>query len=219
MEDALHLPKMGAATLDSITNAALFAMVKQLGYNGEFTKFGSLFRTKLKQEWNFFFDTITRCFMNKTSNFDALPRGSIKIGYSLIHSKCFDFGSFILKYLSERKTEKHGFVCYIRFLRLIFSHMCPDVVFESDQILPIFKITDNNIKILKSSDKANGFEGNAFIPDEAGFSCKRECLLSMELILMLWDRAKHTLFLTKSSNPHTPNTYQPPLLSLKRQQL
>jgi len=44
--------------------------------------------------------------------------------------------------------------------------MCPDVVFESDQTLQIFKITDNNIKILKSSDKANGFEGNAFIPDE-----------------------------------------------------
>ncbi|KAK1355275.1 hypothetical protein POM88_048531 [Heracleum sosnowskyi] len=36
--------------------------------------------TKLKKEWNFFFDTISRCFLNKTSNFDALPSGSLKIG-------------------------------------------------------------------------------------------------------------------------------------------
>ena len=48
VEEALHLPKMGASISDSITDAALFAMVKQLGYNGEVTKFGNLFRTKLK---------------------------------------------------------------------------------------------------------------------------------------------------------------------------
>ena len=44
--------------------------------------------------------------------------------------------------------------------------MCPNVVFESDVTVPIFKITDNNIKVFRTSDKANGFEGNAFIPDE-----------------------------------------------------
>ena len=95
---------MGTSQPETISDAALFAMVRQLGYNGEVTRFGNLFRTKLKQEWNFFFDTITRCFMNKTSNFDALPRGSLSIGYSLIYSKCFDFGSFILRSLFERKN-------------------------------------------------------------------------------------------------------------------
>jgi hypothetical protein len=105
--------------------------------------------------------------MNKTSNFDALLRGSLTIGYYLIYSKSFDFGSLILKSLFERKFDKHGFVCYARFLHLIFAYMCPNVVFESDTTVPIFKITDNNIKVLRTSDKANGFEGNAFIPDEA----------------------------------------------------
>ena len=166
VEEALRLPKMGTSPADLISDATLFAMVRQLGYNGEVTKFGTLFRTKLKQEWNFFFDTITRCFMNKTSNFDALPRGSLTIGYSLIFSKSFDFGSFILKSLFERKSDKHGVVCFARFLHLIFNYMCPNVVFESDVTVPIFKITENNIKVLRASDKANGFEGKAFIPAE-----------------------------------------------------
>jgi hypothetical protein len=49
VEEALQLPKMGTSQPDLITDATLFAMVRQLGYNGEVTKFGNLFRTKLKQ--------------------------------------------------------------------------------------------------------------------------------------------------------------------------
>ncbi|KAK1387713.1 hypothetical protein POM88_015891 [Heracleum sosnowskyi] len=166
VEDALHLPVLGDVVPNKVSDSTLFEFVKKLGYNGEVKRYGNLFRTKLKKEWNFFFDTISRCFMNKTSNFDALPSGSLKIGYSLIHSTVFDYGSFILKALSDRKSDKLGSVCFLRFLQLIFNHLCPNVIFEDDVVLPICRITENNVKSLVNSDKANGFRGNAFIPDE-----------------------------------------------------
>ncbi|KAK1389830.1 hypothetical protein POM88_018008 [Heracleum sosnowskyi] len=109
---------------------------------------------------------LSRCFLNKTSNFDALPSGSLKIGYSLIHSTVFDYGSFVLKSLSDKKSDKLGSVCFIRFFQLIFCHLCPSATFEEDVVLPICRITDNNVKSLVNSDKANGFKGNAFIPNE-----------------------------------------------------
>ncbi|KAK1388397.1 hypothetical protein POM88_016575 [Heracleum sosnowskyi] len=167
VEEALHLPVLGDAIPANVSDSTLFEFVTKLGYNGEVKRYDNLFRTKLKKEWNFFFDTINRCFLNKTSNFDALPSGSLKIGYSLIHSTMFDYGSFILKALSDRKSDKLGSVCFLRFLQLIFNILCPNVVFENDVVLPICRITENNIKSLVNSDKANGFIGNAFIPDES----------------------------------------------------
>ncbi|MGI4673527.1 hypothetical protein ACR2XN_29110, partial [Klebsiella pneumoniae] len=89
-------PVLGDATPDNVSDSQLFELVTKLGYNGEAKRFGNLARTKLKREWNFFFDSISRCFLNKTSNFYALPSGSLKIVYSLIHSTVFDYGAFIL---------------------------------------------------------------------------------------------------------------------------
>ncbi|KAK1402414.1 hypothetical protein POM88_002019 [Heracleum sosnowskyi] len=115
IEEALHLPILGDNVPSVISGSALFEFVKKLGYNGDVKRYGNLFRTKLKKEWNFFFDTISRCFLNNTSNFDALSSGSLKIG-----------------------------------------------------------ITENNIKSLVNSNKANGFIGNAFIPDEVRFFLHRK---------------------------------------------
>ncbi|KAK1362943.1 hypothetical protein POM88_038504 [Heracleum sosnowskyi] len=148
VEEALHLPILGDNVPDTVTDSTLFEFVTKLGYNGEVKRYGNLFRTKLKREWNFFFDTISRCFLNKTSNFDALLSGSLKIGYSLIYSQVFDYGSFVLKALSDRKAE--------------------------DVILPICRITENNLKSLVNSDKANGFLGNAYIPDEVRLFLKEK---------------------------------------------
>ncbi|KAK1394056.1 hypothetical protein POM88_013112 [Heracleum sosnowskyi] len=170
VEEALHLPVLGDSIPDNVTDSTLFEFVTKLGYNGQVKRYGNLFRTKIKKEWNFFFDTISRCFLNKTSNFDALPSGYLKIGYSLIHSTVFDYGTFVLKALSDRKSDKLGSVCFLRFFQLIFNHLCPNVTFEEDVILPICRITENNIKSLVNSDKANGFTGNAFIPDESKHS-------------------------------------------------
>ncbi|KAK1365625.1 hypothetical protein POM88_041186 [Heracleum sosnowskyi] len=105
VEEALHLPVLGDVVPDNVSDSTLFEFVIKLGYNGEVKRYGNLFRTKLKKECNFFFDTTSRCFLNKTSNFDALPSGSLKFGYSLIHSTVFDYGSFILKALSDRKSD------------------------------------------------------------------------------------------------------------------
>ncbi|KAK1386337.1 hypothetical protein POM88_024072 [Heracleum sosnowskyi] len=92
--------------------------------------------------------------------------GSLKIGYSLIYSIIFDYGLFVLKSLSDRKADKCGYVCFLRFFQLIFNHLCPDAIFEEEVVLPICRITDNNVKSLVNSDKVNDFLGNAYIPDE-----------------------------------------------------
>ncbi|KAK1378014.1 hypothetical protein POM88_024758 [Heracleum sosnowskyi] len=174
VEEALHLLILGDNVPDTVSDSTLFEFVTKLGYNGEVKRYGNLFRTKLKREWNFFFDTISRCFLNKTSNFDALPSGSLKIAYSLIYSQVFDYGSFVLKALSDRKADKLGYVCFIRFFQLIFCHLCHNVIFEEDVILHICRITENNLKSLVNSDKANGFIGNAFIPDEVRLFLKEK---------------------------------------------
>ncbi|KAK1404094.1 hypothetical protein POM88_003699 [Heracleum sosnowskyi] len=174
VEEALHLPILGDKVPDNVTDSAIFEFVTKLGYNGEVKRYGSLFRTKLKREWNFLFDTISRCFLNKTSNFDALPSGSLKIGYSLIYSQVFDYGTFVLKALSDRKADKLGYVCFIRFFQLIFYHLCHNVTFKDDVILPICRIKENNLKSLVNSDKANGFSGDAFIPDEVKLFLKEK---------------------------------------------
>ncbi|KAK1360153.1 hypothetical protein POM88_044627 [Heracleum sosnowskyi] len=81
VEEALHLSTLNDQTAAVIYDSTMFEFVKRLGYNGEVKRYGKLFRTKLKKEWNFFFDTISRCFLNKTSNFDALcntPRSGVR---------------------------------------------------------------------------------------------------------------------------------------------
>ncbi|KAK1379282.1 hypothetical protein POM88_026026 [Heracleum sosnowskyi] len=100
--------------------------------------------------------------------------GSLKIGYSLIYSLVFYYGTFILKALSDRKSDKLGSVCFLRFLQLIFNHLCPNATFEEDVILPICRITENNIKSLVNNDEANGFTGNAFFPDEVRLFLKEK---------------------------------------------
>ncbi|KAK1360969.1 hypothetical protein POM88_045443 [Heracleum sosnowskyi] len=174
IEEALHLPILCDSVPDVITDSTLFEFVAKLGYNGEVKSYGNLFKTKLKKEWNFFFDSISRCFLNKTSNFDDLPSGSLKFGYSLIHSTVFDYGSFILKALSDGKSDKLGYVCFLRFFQLICNHLCPGAIFEDDVILPICRITENNLKSLVNSDKANGFTGTAYIPDEVRLFLKEK---------------------------------------------
>ncbi|KAK1399481.1 hypothetical protein POM88_009344 [Heracleum sosnowskyi] len=144
VKEALHLHFLGDKVPDTVSDSSLFEFVTKLGYNGE------------------------------TSNFDVLPSGSLKIGYSLIYSTVFDYGSFILKALSDRKSDKLGSVCFLRFFQLILNHLCPNVTFEEDVILPICRITENNIKSLVNSDKANGFTGNAYIPDEVRLFLKEK---------------------------------------------
>ena len=100
---------------------------------------GRLVRTKLKKEWNFFFDCIDRCFTNKCSNYDALNHLVQHIGYSLIHNANFDIASIIHEYLGLRISEGKN-VYFARFADLIFKYLCPDIVFENDSYLHVFQL-------------------------------------------------------------------------------
>ena len=92
---ALRLPACDGAP-NNYTTEQLFDMLRTLNYKGDITTIGKLTRTKLKRKWNFFFNCINGCFLNKITNFDALPSTSLKIGYSLLHFGNFDYGNIII---------------------------------------------------------------------------------------------------------------------------
>ena len=68
---ALHLPEEQSAAV-SYSETEMRVFLTQIGYTGDMRRMGRLVRTKLRKEWNFYFDCIGRCFTNKCSNFDAL---------------------------------------------------------------------------------------------------------------------------------------------------
>ena len=72
------------------------SFINSLGYNGDTSKLGKLVRAKLRKEWNFYFDCITKLFTNKSSNFDALTQTAQQIGYCLLNNTDFDYASLIL---------------------------------------------------------------------------------------------------------------------------
>ena len=138
---------------------------KTLQYKGEHTKIGSLQRALVKKQWNFFFDCISRCFLNKVSGFDALPSGSLQIPYSLIHDTPLNYGEFILAMLAVKKEDKTGYICYTHFLQLIFNHFYHDYTFENDELIPIFKIAELGIKTLINGDNKTGFNHQCVVPN------------------------------------------------------
>ena len=86
---ALRLPKE-LSEAASYSEAEMRIFLTHIGYTGDMCRMGRLVRTKLRKEWNFYFDCIGRCFTNKCFNFDALNHLVQHIGYSLIHNTNFD---------------------------------------------------------------------------------------------------------------------------------
>lgn len=50
-------------------------------------------------------------------------------------------------------TDELNVIGYTSFFQLIFSHLCPDVNFENDELLPVFKIAVKAITDQKNKDK------------------------------------------------------------------
>ncbi|KAL8089098.1 hypothetical protein AgCh_038753 [Apium graveolens] len=140
---ALRLPACDGAP-DNYTTEQLFDMLRTLIYKGEIINIGKLTRTKLKREWNFFFDCINRCFLNKTTNFDALPSTYLKI----------------------RRADTSGVIGYTRFLQLIYNFLCPNTEFDNDELLPLFQISEEVISDHIKKDEKNNFSGPHFQPRE-----------------------------------------------------
>ena len=138
MLQALHLLQ-GTSNVTSFSEVDLRAFITQCGYSVYMSRMGRLSRTKLRKEWNFFFDCLGRCFTNKYSNYDALNHLVQQNGYSLIHNVHFDIASHILEYLGLRIPDGST-VYFARFVDLTFKHLCPDVVFKNDVLLSVFQL-------------------------------------------------------------------------------
>ncbi|KAK1373624.1 hypothetical protein POM88_029817 [Heracleum sosnowskyi] len=84
VRDALGFEDFNAYTI-SVGDAELQRMMREIGYTGSLARTGNLKRPLLRKEWSFFFDSITRAFGKKCTNWDAIPIDSLQIGYSLLY--------------------------------------------------------------------------------------------------------------------------------------
>ena len=161
---ALRLPE-GSSNVTSFSEVAMREFLTQCEYSGDMSRMGRLSRTKLRKEWNFFFDCIGRCFTNKCSNYDALNQFVQHIGYSLIHNVNFDIASNILEYLGLRIVDGHT-VYFARFVDLIFKHLCPNVVFADDVLLPVFQLNPRVFKDMIGTENRLQFVGDVNLPPQ-----------------------------------------------------
>ena len=123
-------------------------------------------RAKLRKEWNFYFDCIAKCFTNKSSNFDALTQTTQQIGLFLFRNTEFDFAIIILEYLSMRINDKRQVIYFSRFLHLIFVHLCPDAVFQSDICIKVHKNGPRSFVDMTNKDVKNQFNTHIVYPEQ-----------------------------------------------------
>ena len=165
VREALHLPRVSSFAPLTLDDEMKF-FIESLGYNGDTSKLGKLVRAKLIKEWNFYFDCITKCFTNKSSNFDALTQTAQQIGFCLFQNTDFDFASMIIEYISMRITDKRQVIYFSRFLHLIFVHLIPDVVFQNDLCIKVHKNGPRSFVDMTNKDVKNQFNTPILYPEQ-----------------------------------------------------
>ena len=154
IEEALHL--QDKSFVESFKDDDVSNWLKDIEYKGDMKRMGKLTRTKLRKEWNFFFDCLGKAFTNKCSNFDALTQVTQQIGYGLLHDALYDIPSKLLEFLKMRREENDHVIYFPRFLHLCFFNLCGNVAFENDTMLDAHK---NSPRTWQDMDKdvKNGF--------------------------------------------------------------
>ena len=165
VRQALKLPEV-TSYAPSYPDDEIKNFIESLGYNGDTSKLGKLVRAKLRKEWNFYFDCITKCFTNKSSNFDALTQTAQQIGYCLFNNTDFDYASLILEYISMRLNDKRHVIYFSRFLHLIFVHLIPDVVLQNETCIKVHKNGPRSFVDMTNKDVKNKFNTPIVYPQQ-----------------------------------------------------
>ena len=165
VREALRLPKV-TSFAPLYPDDEIKSFIESLGYNGDTSKLGKLVRAKLRKEWNFYFDCITKCFTNKSSNFDALTQTAQQIGLCLFQNTEFDFASMIIEYISMRINDKRQVIYFSRFLHLIFVHLIPDSVFQNDLCIKVHKNGPRSFVDMTNKDVKNQFNTPIVYPEQ-----------------------------------------------------
>ena len=123
LNEALGLPSSNFETLPNENDLLNFFLEE--GYacnNPESLKFRELKRVNCNRELSYLFDTITKVFAGKCSNFEVMTSLTLTIAYVMIKNVNFDIGEMVFTELiiklgpkNARKTE----VYYARFLAMI----------------------------------------------------------------------------------------------------
>ena len=162
---ALRLPEV-TSFAPSYPDDEIKNFIESLGYNGDTSKLGKLVRAKLRKEWNFYFDCITKCFTNKSSNFDALTQTAQQIGYCLFKNTDFDFASMIIEYITMRINDKRQVIYFSRFLYLIFVHLILDAVLQNEICIKVHKNGPRSFVDMTNKDVKNKFNTPIVYPQQ-----------------------------------------------------
>ena len=165
VRETLHLPQVNSFA-PIYPDDEVKSFIESLGYIGDTSKLGKLVRAKLRKEWNFYFDCITKCFTNKSSNFDALTQTAQQIGFCLFQNTNFDFASMILEYICMRINDKRKVIYFSRFLHLIFVHLCPESVFQGDTCIKVHKNGPRSFVDMTNKDVKNQFNTPIVYPEQ-----------------------------------------------------
>ena len=139
-----------------IGDTDLLKMMKDIGYGGSLAKIGQLKRSFLRKEWSFFFDSITRTFGKKCTNWDVIPIDSLQIGYSLLYGVNFDFARLVLTNISENLSENSRVVYFARFCQILFSACVVGIDILDDDVIHCFKLHKRVFSDLTNKDLKKG---------------------------------------------------------------
>ncbi|KAL6500616.1 hypothetical protein OROHE_025413 [Orobanche hederae] len=124
----------------AVGDSELVTMMEAIGYDGPLDKLGQLKRPYLRKEWSFFFDCITRAFEKKCTNWDAIPKPSLQIGYSILYGSQFDYARHVLLNIGAKMDEDRTTVYFARFVQLLFNVACPGVDTTNAVVMQPFKL-------------------------------------------------------------------------------
>ncbi|KAL8125273.1 hypothetical protein AgCh_012817 [Apium graveolens] len=206
VRQALQLPEN--CVYSTVEETVLQNMTASLGYEKTLTKLGQLKRPYIRREWSFLFDCITKAFMNKCSNFDAIPIFSQQIGYALINKTNFYYASAVLGFIGDRMTEDRNTVYFSRFCQLIYSFCCDDKPQSASELIPSFRLAKRAFNDLLSTDNKKVVLRPLRIP------------LSVKQALIIYDPVKYTTLYpdvqlsepqpsAPTTSTQTPQTSQP----------
>src|SRR5438876_690926 len=126
LNEALGLPNSNFQ--DSPTENDLLNFLLEEGYacdNPVGLRFRDLKRVNCNKELSYLFDTITKVFAGKCSNFEVMTSLTLVIAYAMIKNVNFNIGELVFNELINKlgpKTARKTEVYYARFLVLVVLH-------------------------------------------------------------------------------------------------
>lgn len=92
---------------------------------------GNVLRIHMRKEWSFFFDSITKVFSGKITNYIAVNYAMLSTAYMVLYDSYFNIGDLILCEIAVKlgsSNNRPKDIYYARFLMIIANHLNENLV-------------------------------------------------------------------------------------------